>query len=204
MKSESQLISPSRSSLLVIDVQEKLLPVISNQDEISRNLKRLLQATPLAQIPTVVSEQYPQGLGHTVEQIRDTFAVPSEVTPDKEPGKSAQTVSVFEKTTFSCVENKAIFSNLLESGKDQLVVTGIEAHICVVQSCLDLSRLGFQVFVVSDAVGSRNPDHAKLALSRMSLAGIPAVPTESVLFEWCRSAQHPEFKSFSRLIKDSQ
>jgi isochorismate hydrolase len=158
-------------------------------DEPSRVVSRtqiLLQAAEVLQIPVTVSEQYPKGLGKSVSDLPLT------------------TASVFEKLSFSCWRDdamKAHFIKLHESGGPLIIVAGIEAHVCVLQTCIDLYNAGFGVFAVADAMSSRQVASAHLAFDRLREAGIQVVNTEMVVFELLERAGTPEFKALSALIK---
>ena len=180
------LLSASQVSLLIVDVQERLLPAMVEPDRVASRCKFLLQAAETLQIPVIISEQYPKGLGHTVPELATNSA------------------STFEKLSFSCWRDAAMkehFIKLHDGGRPLVVVAGIEAHVCVLQSCVDLYNAGFGVFVVADAASSRKLDSATLALERLRQIGIQVVNTEMVVFEWLEKAGSAEFKSLSALIK---
>ena len=183
-----QLLDRDRSQLLVVDVQEKLLPAISRADRVVSSIEFLLDVAAELQVPVVVSEQYPKGLGATVQQIASHCV-------------SRRT---FEKLRFSAAEG---FQKLAgDSGdslpeRNQVVVVGIEAHICVLQTSLDLLGQGFQVVVIGDAVSSRNADEIEIALRRIRDAGGIVASAESVAFEWCETAGTDEFRQISRLVR---
>ncbi|MEZ6095336.1 MAG: isochorismatase family protein [Pirellulaceae bacterium] len=180
-----RLLSRERSSLLIIDVQERLLPSIDGGDRVVWNIGRLIDTAKLFAVPINATEQYPKGLGHTVSSLRERL-------PD-----------VPEKAMFSCRECTQVFSPLLESDKQQMVVTGIETHVCVLQTVMDLIAQGFDVFVVVDAVGSRFSIDRETALGRMQQAGATLISTESVMFEWCESSADPQFKAMSQLARQT-
>jgi nicotinamidase-related amidase len=180
------LLKASHSSLLIVDVQTRLLPAIQEPDRIVSQSSILLKAAELLKIPVTVSEQYPKGLGHTVPELVTNSA------------------TIFEKLTFSCWRDAAMkdhFIKLHEGGRPQVIVAGIEAHVCVLQSCIDLHNAGFGVFAVADAMSSRKPSSAELAFHRMRGAGIQVVNTEMVIFELLEKAGTAEFKTLSALIK---
>ncbi len=180
------LLSSSQVSLLIVDVQERLLPAMAEPDRVTARCKILLQAAETLHIPVTVSEQYPKGLGHTVAEL------------------ATNTATTFEKLSFSCWRDAAMkehFIKLHDGGRPLIVVAGIEAHVCVLQSCVDLYNAGFGVFVVTDAASSRKMDSAALAYGRLRQIGIQMVNTEMVLFEWLEKAGSAEFKALSGLIK---
>ena len=180
------LLSAAQVSLLVIDVQERLLPAMAEPARVTSRCKILLQAAETLQIPVTISEQYPKGLGHRVPELATNSA------------------STFEKLSFSCWRDAAMkehFIKLHDGGRPLVVVAGIEAHVCVLQSCVDLYNAGFGVFVVADAASSRKLDSATLAFERLRQIGIQVVNTEMVVFEWLEKAGSDEFKALSGLIK---
>jgi Isochorismatase family len=180
------LVNASNALLLIVDVQSRLLPAMNEPERVLARNQILLRAAELLQIPVTVSEQYPKGLGNTVPELNITSA------------------TVFEKLSFSCWRDgamKAHFIKLHDGGRPLVIVAGIEAHVCVLQSCIDLYNAGFGVFVVADAVSSRQSSSADLALQRLREAGIQVVNTEMVVFELLEKAGTTEFKALSALIK---
>ncbi len=164
------LLDRTRSLLLVIDLQEKLLPLIARHQHIAWNAARLLAAAQTLSIPHIVTEQYPERLGATVSL-----------------GQFGKVDGALSKRMFSCRECSKDLNPLQREGRRQVVLCGIETHVCVLQTALDLLAAGWQVFVIADAIGSRSElDHA-VALSRMTAAGVIACTVESVLFEWCEN-----------------
>ncbi|MGC4006924.1 MAG: hydrolase [Pirellulales bacterium] len=182
------LLDRNRAALVVVDVQEKLLPVVRDAGRVAGNIGRLLEAAGLWRIPVLVSEQYPRGLGKTVDQIAEKLPTPR--------------LSVCEKLDFSCWGCEEFRHQLHAVGRRQIVVVGIETHVCVQQTVLDLTAAGYQTFVVVDAVSSRAAMDHDVALRRMTASTVIAVTAESVLFEWCERAGSPEFKRTSALVKD--
>lgn len=179
-----QLLDRRRSGLLVIDVQVKLAPLITQADQVVGNLSRLLQGAAMFSVPYCVTEQYPQGLGKTVPELEQAAS------------------TALTKSMFSCRELFADLAAWQTSERHQLVIGGIEAHVCVQQTALDCLTSGWDVYVVVDAIGSRFSLDKDIALQRMANAGAILTTTESVLFEWCETSQDPQFKALSRLIKD--
>ena len=178
------LLDKVRSSLLVVDLQERLLPAMSAPDQIIPPIQLLIRAAMALQVPVLASEQYPKGLGHTVPAVRDLL-------------ESGQ---ILEKVEFSCAANPALHAQLRRLSRDQLVICGIEAHVCVLQTALGLASEK-QVFVAADATASRRPENRRLALRRMGRAGVEIVSAEMVVFEWLGRAGTPEFKELSALLK---
>lgn len=174
------LIDPLKATLLVVDIQEKLIGAMSDPAGTRARARWLLAATAELQLPTVISEQYPQGLGSTLTEL--TAAAPA-----------AQVVS---KQHFSCVAAQCLPASLLE--REQVIVCGMETHVCVLQTVLGLLGLGKQVFVVEDACDSRTVANKAAALARMRAAGAQIVTREMVVFELMGSAAHPWFRHISK------
>lgn len=174
------LMHREKSALLVVDVQTRLLPAIHGGDEVLANCVWLVGVAKRLGVPTVVSEQYPQGLGRTEGSLRSAAS-------------DAQWV---EKLHFSCVADGCLVGSAVEERR-QVVVCGTEAHVCVQQSALELRWQGKEVFVVADAVGSRVPDNKSLALERMRAHGIEIVSREMVAFEWLHRAASDDFRAIN-------
>jgi nicotinamidase-related amidase len=181
----SKLLDRNRSVLVVIDVQERLYPSIYEHERMLSRIDLLLAAASVMQVPVVLTEQYPKGLGRTIEEIRKAL-------PDLKP---------LEKMDFSCVPAAGFMETLSALHRDQIVLTGIEAHICVTQTALDLASRGENVFVCTDAVSSRRPLDVKFSLKRLSQNGLTLVTAESVVFEWLRRAGTDEFKALQPKLK---
>jgi len=179
------LIERERACLLVVDVQERLAPAMAEPETLVRNAAVLMQAAARLGIPVVVSEQYPQGLGRTVAELRSL----------------APETAFFSKIDFSCATDPGLRERIGETDREQIVICGIEAHVCVLQTALGLQRQDYEAFVVADAVSSRAPLSRETALRRLGDNGVELVTTEMVVFEWLGKAGTPEFKELSRLIK---
>lgn len=179
------LIKADRSALVVIDVQERLAPAIHEADRVVDNTAVLMQAAARLGVPTLVTEQYPKGLGRTVSPLADLM-------PDSGP---------LEKVHFSCAADPGFTLKFGEVGRSQAVLAGMESHVCVNQTALELLEGGTQVFVVADATSSRRPESHRTAMDRLRAAGATIVTTEMVVFEWLQKAGTPEFKEVSKLIK---
>jgi nicotinamidase-related amidase len=183
------LLARDKSQLLIIDVQDKLLGAISGKDRVVERCVRLVRGARLLRIPITLSEQYPQGLGPTVDPIREAVA---------------NAGFVVDKVEFSCLRSEPLRDRLHElrrQGRPQIVIGGIEAHVCVLQTAIDLEAQGFEAFVVADAIGSRSKVNRKLAISRLARSGADVVDSEMVLFEWLERAGTPKFKELQALIK---
>jgi len=183
------LASRTRAQLLIIDVQQKLAPHIAGQAAVLANCRRLIHYAQRLDVPITVTEHYPEGLGPTC----------AELTAAAGPG-----VPVLGKIAFSSLKDEAIagrLRTLKTAGRDQIVVAGMEAHVCVGQTVLDLLQAGFHVLVVADAVGSRIAEVRQIALDRMTRAGAEIVSHEMVAFEWLERGDGPEFKDLIGVIK---
>lgn len=173
------LIAAEKSRLLIVDVQAKLVPSIHEGSRVVENCAWLARLAHRLHVPVIASEQYAKGLGPTVPELKALVPEASR-----------------HKVHFSCVAGECL-DNLPGGDRDQFIVTGMEAHVCVLQTALDLHQSGKQVFVVADAVSSRNPRDAELGIERMRGAGIPIVTREMVFFEWLRQAGTAQFKDLS-------
>ena len=184
----STLCSAETSQLVVIDIQERLASAMPEKvmARIIANTNILLQAAALLNVAVIRSEQYPKGLGETHKEIQAHL-----------PGNTAYV----EKTCFACTGSADFTNHLSKQRRPQIILTGIETHVCVLQTALGLAEDGFQVYVVQDAVCSRNKHNPKNAIRRLRSAGVIIANTESVVFEWLRDASHEHFKAISKLVK---
>ena len=179
-----QLLAAQNSQLLMIDMQEKFVPHIDNISQVEANCKKLLAGSKILDVPRYTTEQYPKGLGKTIKKLADYF--------DEVP----------EKLRFSSAE-VLNWKNAADRDDDrfQLVICGIETHICLLQTVFDFLAQGYRIYVPADAVGSRNAEDKKYALKRMSDGGAIITTTEAVLFEWCEVAGTEQFNQISKLVK---
>jgi nicotinamidase-related amidase len=176
------LLTAESTVLLLIDLQERLVPAIHDRDVVVSRAVRLAEAARLLEVPIRATEQYPVGLGRTVPPLADY--------PQK----------VLAKTAFAATADPG-FPALLPAGVSQIVVAGCEAHVCVLQTVLSLLPRGHRVLMAADAVGSRDPDDRAAAIARARVHGVEIVTSEMVLFEWLRDAQHPKFREVQKLLK---
>jgi nicotinamidase-related amidase len=170
---------------LVIDIQEKLFPFISGNELLARNSAILIQGLKALQIPMIVTEQYTRGLGLTIQPLQPLL----------------QEYGILEKLTFSCCDDQAFMERLNSLGKKFIVITGIESHVCVLQTAIDLLERNYIPVIVEDCVSSRNLNDKHLAIYRLRKEGAVITTYESVLFELLRYSGSEEFKSISRLVK---
>ncbi len=177
-------INSSEAIILIIDVQDKLVKML-NDESVSKNAIKIATAAEILNIPAIITEQYPQGLGGTIREIKS--ALPSS--------------DYIEKTCFSALKDESIYELIKSKNKKQVVIFGIETHICVLQTAFDLLLAGYEVFVVQDASGSRTEENKQAALRRLIHSGAQIVTVEMVLFELLKTSRHPEFKKVQALIK---
>jgi nicotinamidase-related amidase len=173
----------ARAALLLVDFQERLLPAMHDAERVLANAIRLARGAALLGLPVCVTEQYPKGLGHTVPPLAETLT---------------GAVS-FEKVTFSACGALGLTEWL--RGREQVVLAGIESHVCVCQTGLDLLAAGVETFLVADAVSSRTPENARCGVERLRATGAVVISTEMALFELLGTAAAPEFKAVQALVK---
>jgi len=171
--------------LLLIDFQERLFPVMHDKEKLLRNVVKLIKGIQVLEIPIILTEQYPRGLGPTIPEIK-------ELIPDIKP---------VEKACFSCCDEASFGEVLGALKRQQVLIAGIEAHICVYQTAMALARTGYEVQVVSDGVSSRDPENKLVALFKMGAAGISSTTTEMALFELLKVAKGDKFKQISSIVK---
>ena len=178
-------ITPSNLNVVLIDVQEKLFPVMSNYVELESRLLTLINGLSLLEVSPIITEQYPEKLGGTITSLSSLL----------------NNTSNYSKRSFSCFGDHSFETEVLSSVKKKLVLCGIETHVCVLQTALDALELGLDVVVVTDAVSSRNELDKEIALKRMEQSGVQFTTVESLLFELMQTSEHEKFKDLSRLIK---
>jgi len=168
-----------------VDVQERLFPHIQNNEELEKNLVTLVKGLQLHEIPMIVNEQYKKGIGETIASLKELT--------DEYPH--------FEKTSFSCCGNEDGLCAIKDTGKKVVILAGIETHVCVLQTALDLLEEGLQPVLVTDCVNSRKEKDKDIAIKRMIQAGVIPTTYESLLFELTVNAKNPVFKEISKLVK---
>ncbi len=179
------LIQADHSCLIVIDVQERLVPAMQAPARVISNTRTLMTAASRLGIPMLLTEQYPEGLGHIVPELQDL----------------AKDGKVLEKMHFSGMKEPSFAAEFKALDRRQAVIVGMEAHICVMQTGVNLMEEGFDIFVVTDATSSRTLESEKACLDRLGAAGAGIVTTEMVVFEWLGRAGTPEFKELLEKIK---
>jgi nicotinamidase-related amidase len=185
-----ELMSRRDSALLVVDVQEKLIGAVRGHRRVVWNIGRLIDGAKLLGVPIAATEQYPKGLGKTVEELASRLAATSDA-------------ALPEKVVFSCCACSELLEDFRARGVGKVLLAGIEAHVCVQQTAFDLLSEGYRVYVAADAVGSRHAVDYEFALRRMEMAGAALTTTEAALFEWCEAADAPEFKQLSTLVRQA-
>jgi nicotinamidase-related amidase len=185
MNKHPKILQRENSALLVIDIQEKILPVIYESERVVINAIKLINGFKILNSPIYFTEQYPKGLGSTEPRIKSAL----------------EERSAINKMSFSCFGAGSLFEELKSKNVKQVVVCGIESHVCVIQTALDLHANGFQVHVAADAVSSRRKFDYETALERMRSNGAEISLTESILFEMLNVCGTEEFKAVSKLVK---
>ncbi|NTV02164.1 MAG: hydrolase [Chlorobiaceae bacterium] len=180
------MISLKDTLLLVVDVQGKLASVVSNAGLVEKNIGKLIRSGKLLGLPVLYTEQYPKGLGPTVEPLRELLV-------DQAP---------FEKLSFSCCGSDEFMRRLRSTGRNEILVVGMEAHVCVYQTCIELLDFGYNVHIVTDAVSSRSEENRKLGIRCIERAGGVPTSTEMAIFELLRVAEGDTFKAISKIVKE--
>lgn len=171
--------------LVIVDIQERLAAVMGEGQKVIANCLHLINAAGLLRIPVLLTEQYPKGLGPTVNEIKDAL----------------ETYGPMEKIAFNCCKEPDFLSKIAFTGRRKIILTGMETHICVLQTCLGLLKEGYSVHTANDAVCSRKPENHKTAIEFMRDAGAVITCTETILFQLLEKAGTEEFKIISKRIK---
>lgn len=179
------ILNQNDTVILIIDIQERLLNSIFNKETVSKNSVIIAKTAKILNIPIIVTEQYPRGLGYTAEILKSTL-------PDN--------TLFYEKLAFNALDNPKLLDHLRTTRKKQIVVFGIETHICINQTVDKLIEYGYEANVVSDACGSRSEYEHNAGIDRIRSNNGRIITTEMALFEWVKSAKHPKFKEVQSLI----
>ena len=179
------MLAKDNTVLVVIDIQGKLAGMMHQKEAVYQNVNRLIEGAKVLNIPILWTEQYPDGLGTTIPEIAE----------------SLQGVKPIAKMTFSCCQNDEFLDALKATGKRQVLISGIETHICVYQTTLELLNAGYEVEVVADAVSSRTQENKDIGLQKMKTAGAGITGTETALYELLKVAGGPEFKQILKIVK---
>jgi nicotinamidase-related amidase len=178
-------ILQDKAVLVVIDFQERIFPAINEHEMLKRNVPLLIEGMKALGVPVIVTEQYVKGLGPTIAEIAEKL----------------EGIARIEKASFSCCDEPGFMMELASSGKDQVIITGIESHVCVLQTVIDLQQNGYHPVVVEDCISSRKPNDKKIAIERMRKEGVTITTYEAILFELLRYSGGETFKAISRLVK---
>jgi len=183
-----QQLDVSQAALVVIDVQEKMLGAIKSDplDDLRRQITKLIRTAALFDAPILYTEQYPNGLGGTDGVIKDVLP---------------ESAAYFEKTTMSCWRDDLFKTAMQATKREHIILVGVETHVCVLQTALDMMKVDYDVFIAADACGSRFENEKATAIERMRHAGIVVSTTESLMFEMVGRCDHPQFKSFLEIVK---
>jgi nicotinamidase-related amidase len=179
------MLEIQNACLVVIDVQGKLAQLMVDKESLFKNIRILIQAAKILDIPILWCQQVPEALGPTVPEVAELLA-------GEEP---------IDKACFSCCGDERFTAELNALGKEQVLLCGIEAHICVYQTAMDLMEGGLDITIVADAVSSRTEQNRETALDRLSAEGANISSTEMALFELLKTARHPQFREIARLVK---
>lgn len=179
------IVSATHSLAMVVDIQERLVPNIYENEKMVKNMQTLIDGLKLFDIPFLVNEQYPKGLGSTIKPIKDKL----------------QDTQINEKLSFSCCGASQTKEKILKSKKNTAIVFGIETHVCVMQTCLELLANNFSPVLVVDCCGSRKLYDHEIAIQRMIQAGVTPTTYEALLFELCKTSDSQLFKQMSKLVK---
>jgi len=179
------MLSAEEAALVVIDVQEKLSRVIFQREGLIDNLKRLIQGMKVLGVPILLTEQYPQGLGPTINEVSALLA-------DIKP---------LPKVCFSCYGDENFVRELQKQRRKQVIISGIESHVCVYQTAADLINAGYEAHVVTDCISSRTPENREIGFQKMSQIGASLTSTETILFEMLRLAEGDKFKKISQIVR---
>ncbi len=179
------MLAIENSVLVIIDVQGKLSQLMYEKEKLFANLVRMVKASQLLEIPILWNEQYPEGLGATVPEL-------AELLTNQKP---------MAKMSFGCCGNASFVTELRKLNRRQVLLVGIETHVCVYQSAVELMQMGYEVNLISDAVSSRTPENKRIGMKLIKADGGRITSTETALFELMRTASHPRFRDISRLVK---
>jgi len=180
------MMTPKDTLLLVIDIQGKLATSVYQSDSVVKNVSKLIRACKLLGVPVICTEQYPKGLGGTVDELKELIG-------DEPP---------YEKLSFSCCGNNDFMKRLRSLGRNDILVVGMETHVCVYQTCVELLEFGYNVHLVTDAVSSRSEQNRALGIHCIERAGAAPTSTEMAIFELLRVAEGDTFKAISKIIKE--
>jgi nicotinamidase-related amidase len=178
-------ILKDRSAALIIDIQERLYPFIFENEKLTKNVSKLIEGLKIIGIPIFITEQYVKGLGPTIGPVAALLGSHPRI----------------EKMSFSCCDEPRVMEGIAVTGKENIIIAGIESHVCVLQTVIDLKRNGYHPIVAEDCVSSRNENDKRIAIERMRQEGAIITTCESILFELLRYSGTEQFRGISRLVK---
>ena len=179
------LIKAENTAAIIVDVQERLMPAMSGRETVQKNICTLVKGLKILDIPMIVTQQYTKGIGMTEADVREAL----------------ESDAYFDKTSFSCYGDANIKNAVDSLGKKVILVCGTEAHVCVLQTCLELEENGYTPVLVTDCIASRKDSDKKMGIKRAVQEGVRVTTYEAILFELTKGAKHPDFKKISALIK---
>ncbi|HAP19912.1 hydrolase [Frisingicoccus caecimuris] len=180
------LIKAENTAAIIVDVQEKLMPAMFNQEEVEKNVNRLVAGLKLLEVPMIVTQQYTKGIGMTIPSVIETFG---------------DDFSYMEKTSFGVYGEAPIKEAIDGLGKKNIIVCGTETHVCVLQTCIQLKEAGYQPILVTDAAGSRHAEDRKFGIKRAIQEGVIVTTYEALLFELMGGSTCPVFRQISKIVK---
>uniref|UniRef100_Q3AU79 Hydrolase, isochorismatase family n=1 Tax=Chlorobium chlorochromatii (strain CaD3) TaxID=340177 RepID=Q3AU79_CHLCH len=180
------MLSPNETLLLIIDVQGRLAPAVFGSDKLERNIQKLIRACHVLEVPLLVTEQYPKGLGNTIPSLRELMAE----------------AVVVEKSSFSCCGSQEFMRQLRALNRNDILIAGMETHVCVYQTAIELIDFGYNVHLLTDCVSSRSEENRELGIRCIEKAGASLTSTEMALFELLRVAEGERFKAISAIVKE--
>jgi nicotinamidase-related amidase len=182
---QESMLAVDECALVIIDIQEKLAQLMYRKEALFENAQKLIKGVQVLEIPIIVTEQYPKGLGPTIPEIAALF-------PNFRP---------LPKVAFSCCGDEGFQRELLAVNRRQIMICGIETHVCVYQTAVDLLASGYEVEVLADVVSSRTAENREIALQRMRDEGAGITSVEMTLFDLMKVAEGPKFKEVSKIVK---
>ena len=180
------MLSPNETLLLIIDVQGRLAPAVFGADKLERNIQKLIRACHVLEVPLLVTEQYPKGLGNTIPSLRELMVE----------------AVVVEKSSFSCCGSQEFMRQLRALNRNDILIAGMETHVCVYQTAIELLDFGYNVHLLTDCVSSRSEENRELGIRCIEKAGAALTSTEMALFELLRVAEGERFKAISAIVKE--
>lgn len=178
-------ILKEKTAAVIIDIQERIFPAIDGHEKLAGKVMMLIEGLKVLGVHIIVTEQYVKGLGPTIPAIAEKI----------------EGINRIEKASFSCCDEPGFMMELASSGKEFVIIAGIESHVCVLQTAIDLQQSGYHPVVVEDCVSSRNPNDKRMAIERMRKEGVILTTSEAILFELLRYSGGETFKAVSRLVK---